>query len=259
MTSNPKPIPIAMAYIRAMGRGGSEPQLLRFEDGYNRVVKFPNNNQGVVTLANEIIVSRIGGFLGVSCPLGNIVKVPQELIDAEPSLRRDNGEKFAGGYSFASEYHEAIDDPGKASLSLASNLSDLAGIVVLDSLCANSDRGGNTGNLLLTTIEGESRVMAIDHGHCFGHQWDENIVSKAGDVQVICSDDFVAHIQPHDFDAFLSKLRQLEANVLEELTAGPKDLWDLTSSRLEAIKTYIGTRTSRAEQLIRERWPETRR
>lgn len=237
-----------------MGRGGSESQLLRFDDKLNRVVKFPNNPQGLIVLVNEIIVSRIAEFLGVCCPKGDVVVVPQELIESEPRLRRSDGQKFVGGYCFGSDFHEAMDDPGSASLARASNSPDLAGIVVLDTLCANGDRENNQGNLLLTTVAGNMKVMAIDHGHCFGHRWDEAIASIASGVRVICRNDFASHLQAQHFQPFLSKLRELDEEALKGLLDDLEGLWDLGYSRLAAIKRYISGRRTEVEQAIRVRW-----
>ena len=221
------------------------------------MVKFPNNRQGVIVLVNETIVSVLAEFLRVSSPEGGIVLVPQELIDAEAGLRRSDGAKFAGGLCFGSAYYEAIDDPGAATLALASNIEDLAGIVLLDTLCANTDRENNTGNLLLTTVDGENTVMAIDHGHCFGYQWDNTLPAKSGELRVVCRDDFVAHIEPGHFDPYIDRMRQLDQSTLDSILTDLDGLWELTESGLGAVKTFIFSRVAPVEQALRERWPES--
>lgn len=254
--SKERVIPVAVAYVRPMGDGGAEAHLLQFDDGRRYVVKFLNNREGLLTPANQLLVSRLAEFLEVSCPREGVVQVPRQLIEAEPRLRRSDGQRFESGYCFGSEYHLGIDDPGAATLALASNIEDLAGIVLLDTLCANEHRERDQGNLLLATESGQHRVMAIDHGHCFGHRWDAAIALTAQRVRVVCRPAFVALIQPQHFDPFLDRLRRLDQQALDRIYGDLGSLWGLTSDRLAALKRYLLARRSGVEQAIRERWPK---
>ena len=57
----------AVECIRRL-RGGSQPYLLRAEDGGNYVVKFRNNPQHVRVLANEMLAGRLATLIGLPIP-----------------------------------------------------------------------------------------------------------------------------------------------------------------------------------------------
>lgn len=137
----------AVQHIRKM-RGGSQSHLMRASDGNYHVVKFVNNPQCKRILANELVASRLGRFLGIPMPEAQIIEVSEWLIQNTPELRFE----YAGhltpcrpGEALAIRH---VADPMKYNIfdyvpeSLAPrifNIRDFPRVLVLDKWCSNSD------------------------------------------------------------------------------------------------------------------------
>src|SRR5436853_7525075 len=78
----------AVQQIRKM-RGGSQPHLMRADDGAFWIVKFHNNPQHFRVLANEFFASRIGSYLGLPIPEVAVIDVSEWLIEHTPEMRVD--------------------------------------------------------------------------------------------------------------------------------------------------------------------------
>lgn len=80
----------AMQHVRRM-RGGSQAHLLRASDGAFYVTKFQNNPQHIRVLANEMLATRLGQWLGLPLPRVEAIEVSDWLIANTPDLRVDVG------------------------------------------------------------------------------------------------------------------------------------------------------------------------
>lgn len=158
-------------------RGGSQPALLRGEDGRFYVVKFRNNPQHARILANEMIVGRLAQRIGLPAAAAAFIDVPQGLIHHTPELQFDfGGEKqpCEPGLQFGSQYP---GEPGETLvvdflpdrfLRHVQNLeSAFLGAFLLDKWTCNCDgrqvvffRNTNGG-------AGGYQALLIDHGFCF--------------------------------------------------------------------------------------------
>src|SRR5260370_16239245 len=76
---------LALEHIRRM-RGGAQSHLMRCDDGGYYVVKFQNNPQHVRVLANEMLGTKVAGFLGLRVPQTEVVEVRRELIELTADL-----------------------------------------------------------------------------------------------------------------------------------------------------------------------------
>ena len=76
----------AVQHIRRM-RGGSQAHLMRASDNSYYVCKFKNNPQHLRVLANEMLATRLGQWLGLPMPQVEVIEVCDWLITNTPDLR----------------------------------------------------------------------------------------------------------------------------------------------------------------------------
>jgi hypothetical protein len=248
-------VPVATTYVLPLSRGGSEPHVLTYDDGMDRVTKFKNNPQGAITLVNELVVARIAEYLQIPAPEGTVVYVGQELIDAEPQLRRRDGMKFDGGLCFGSEYLLAIDALGRASIDEAHNKEDIAGIVLLDTLCENTNRNVST-NLLIASKGEAITIMSIDHGHCFHHDWTARTLDPTSAPQIVCHSQLRGHVSGFEaFSGFLGRLHSLDRENLIQIVHQVPSEWGVSQARLEQLADYILGHASGIEEALKQAFP----
>jgi hypothetical protein len=170
------PILRAVEFIRRM-RGGSQPHLLRCEDGGNYVVKFRNNPQHVRILANEMLAARLAQLIGLPVAAPAFVEVSSDLIAGNPDLEFEIGlrrEPCDPGLHFGSRFPGdpnetlVVDFLPDRLLRRVRNLASVfLGALVFDKWTCNCDgrqmifyRGADQ--------EGTAYSVAlIDHGFCF--------------------------------------------------------------------------------------------
>lgn len=158
-------------------RGGSQPALLRGEDGCYYVVKFRNNPQHARILANEMIVGRMAQRIGLPVAPAAFIDVPQEFIRHTPELRFDIGierQTCEAGLQFGSQYP---GEPGETLvvdflpdrlLRQVQNLTaTFLGAFLLDKWTCNCDGRQAVFFRKPTGGAGNYQALLIDHGFCF--------------------------------------------------------------------------------------------
>jgi hypothetical protein len=165
---------LAVQHLRRM-RGGSQSHLLRALDGGYYVTKFRNNPQHVRVLANEMLATRLGQYLGLPMPPVEVIDVSGWLIEHTPELRievRGLSELCSTGTQLASRYvcdatdSSVLDYLPEAMLDRVVNIEDFARVLVLDKWTCNSD--ARQGLFVCDTIRCKQyRVFFIDQGYCF--------------------------------------------------------------------------------------------
>jgi len=135
----------AIQHIRRM-RGGSQAHLLRASDGAFYVTKFQNNPQHLRVLANEMLASRLGQWLGLPVPRVEVIEVSDWLITHTQDLKVEVGSGAVPRSSdkqLASLYPpleaQIFDYLPESMLLGVANLTDFARSLVLDKWTANSD------------------------------------------------------------------------------------------------------------------------
>ncbi len=96
----------AAQHIRKM-RGGAQAHLMRASDNTFWVVKYQNNPQGLRILANEMLATRLGQWLGLPMPQVEVIEVSDWLIEHTPELRikiADSELLCSSGKQLASRY-----------------------------------------------------------------------------------------------------------------------------------------------------------
>ncbi len=171
---------IATEHVRRM-RGGSQPHLVRCDDGSFYVVKFKNNPQGVRVLANDMLASRLAARMGICVPDVAVVEVSAALIKNTYDLAMEfpvgrvpcePGKQFASKYPEHPSKTRADDFIRPEQIPNISNLDDFLGIFVFDIWTCNADRRQwvlfeEPGPYLDHTFRKIFRVMMIDQGLCF--------------------------------------------------------------------------------------------
>lgn len=178
--------------------GQSRPLLVQASDGNkyfikNNMVNLPQGwkNENSVFF-NEVISHKIANFLGINTPDIAILEIESDIMAANSDLLFSR--HFRSGIYFGSQL---IPNPesnlldnfshlmqlGKPYVSRSwnnyfSNISNsdiIPSIIAMDLLLANFDRFNNVGNLLISNLNGNRILYAIDHGHCFyGPFYDSN-------------------------------------------------------------------------------------
>jgi hypothetical protein len=169
----------AVQHVRRM-RGGSQPHLLRASDGGFYVTKFSNNPQHIRVLANEMLASRLGGWLGLPMPEVAVIEVSDWLIENTPELCFDSAglkAKCNSGRQLGSRYpcdpleHVLFDYLPESMLTRVRNIADFARVLVLDKWTANCD--GRQGVFSKKAKQRLYTATFIDQGYCFNAgEWD---------------------------------------------------------------------------------------
>ncbi len=162
----------AVQHLRPL-RGGAQAHLLRASDGNWYVTKFQNNPQHVTVLANEMLATRLGRFLGLPMPRVEVIEVSDWLIEHTPDLRIrltghdvpcQSGKQM--GSLYAGDPEAALDYLPQELLTQASNVADFARVLVLDKWACNADRR----QAVYSRRSARSRryeATFIDQGYCF--------------------------------------------------------------------------------------------
>ena len=164
---------LAIEHIRRM-RGGAQSHLMRCDDGGYYIVKFQNNPQHTRVLANELLGTKIAGYLGLRVPQIEVVEVRRELIELTAELVIQLGigrTPCRAGKQFGSRYP---GDPAQTNvfdflpdeqLSQVENLADFAGMLVFDKWTCNTN--GRQAVFFLEPGRSRYQAMIIDQGFCF--------------------------------------------------------------------------------------------
>ena len=155
-------------------RGGSQSHLLRASDGGFYVTKFSNNPQHIRVLANEMLASRLGRWLGLPMPEVAVIEVSAWLVQHTPELCFDisglraqcnSGRQLGSRYPCDPAEDVFFDYLPESMFSLVRNLADFARVLVLDKWTGNSD-----GRQVVFSKKAKQRLYTatfIDQGYCF--------------------------------------------------------------------------------------------
>ncbi len=165
---------LAVQHVRRM-RGGSQAHLLRASNGAHYVTKFQNNPQHVRVLANEMLATNLGQWLGLPMPRVEVIDVSNWLIEHTDDLRVEvgraaipcsSGKQLASLYAGDKIEATLFDYLPDATLKNVVNLDDFARVLVLDKWTCNSD--GRQAIFKRQTAPGQRYTATfIDQGFCF--------------------------------------------------------------------------------------------
>jgi hypothetical protein len=164
----------AVQFVRKM-RGGSQPSLIRCNDGKLYVVKFLNNPQGPNVLANEVLGNELLNALNLPSPGWKAVFISSSFLKNNTGMFFETlsgcsaiqsglhfGSEFLGGEKTGHVYEWLPN----AFFSRVANSKDFAGIRIFDLWTNHCDHRQS----LYSTRDGNASFQAvfIDNGHLFG-------------------------------------------------------------------------------------------
>ncbi|MGG3803188.1 HipA family kinase [Metabacillus fastidiosus] len=188
--------------LKYLGQGVSRPAVIIGDDYRQYVLKTQKvvDENGLqfynCMFLNELLAYQIACHLDVPIPEAAIAYLDKKIIEKDPEITFVH--RFYEGNLFASslltnseenlvENYEEMRRMGKRYLSRTwnaffsniINAEDIAKILAFDLLIANFDRYGNTGNLLVATVDEGRKVFTIDHGHAFfGPSWETGKINS---------------------------------------------------------------------------------
>jgi hypothetical protein len=164
----------AVQFIQKM-RGGSQPALIRCNDGKLYVAKFFNNPQGPNVLANEVLGNEILNALNLPTPRWKTVFISRHFIEKNTEISFETHAGYSAiesGFHFGSEFlgdekaQNVYDWLPNAFSSRVVNARDFLGIRFFDIWTNHCDHRQS----LYTTVDENAsfRAVFIDNGHLFG-------------------------------------------------------------------------------------------
>ena len=252
-------MPTVERYLKAVGRGNSQPQQFVLSGGLGLcAVKFQQNPQGPRMLANEWIGYGLAGLLGIRhAPYGLVQVSTESLPDTGRLLiTDDDGDEVSllPGIHFYSKWLEPASDLTFEDLKLAGLVSDLgmlAGVAVLDMLVAHWDRKLGNPNLLMVREQGRASLYLMDMGMSFG-----SAIWGLGDLLSPALPDTafaLPYSRPPDqlfsqvrslqqFEPYLEAVGGLTRMQIQELVDGLPEEWGVTIPLREALVDFLSIR-----------------
>jgi hypothetical protein len=236
---------------RAPG-GGSEAQVFRLADGQFAIVKFPENNQGELVLANEFLCCRLAEYFNLPINRAVIVSVDERLL----RLPRQNGQvptTFSAGLRCGMIRFEKAEGAELAQiLDTCSNSAELHHVIAFEQLVNRQD-----GRQLLTYIpenESKKRFAAYDYGFAFGGNatWTATGLTGVADAMLPANDPFTgtAYTDGSHLAAFIEKLRTMTRQHIEHcLNQLNPPRWGATVDDISALAKFL---EDRALSLVRQ-------
>ncbi len=167
-------IPIsAVQHVKRM-RGGSQSHLLRASDGGFYVTKFSNNPQHLRILANEMLASRLGQWLGLPMPNVAVIEVSDWLIEhtaelcveaAGLSVKCSSGRHLGSRYPCDPLEDFVFDYLPERMFGRVKNATDFPRALVLDKWTGNCD--GRQAVFSKKARKRQYDATFIDQGYCF--------------------------------------------------------------------------------------------
>lgn len=217
----------ALLHIQKL-RGGSQPILVRADDGFFYVVKFLNNLQGPNLLFNEALGTELFRRAGLLVPAWRPVYISEDFLDRYPAcwMETENGRRRPkASWCFGSRYlslrnTSLFEILPERSFSRIGNRRDFWTAWVLDTLCGHAD---NRQALFLERNSRSLEAYFIDHGHLFGG------AAGGGFPNYVASRYLDPRIYPHanveDADKIQRAIQSLDLTALSNVASSLPEGW----------------------------------
>lgn len=229
-------------------------------------IKTLGNRQGPHALASEFVASSLAKWFGLIVPDFAIMDLPSEACFALPRNCRSEP-----GPAFVSRFVPGETWSGSSiELQSLQNPSDITRLVVFDTWVRNCDRHPpdlttrkpNYANVYLARTErpGASRLVAIDHTHCFdgGRDFSERLshIDKVRDEAVFgLFPAFAPLIDSGELHWCSSMLRSLTRDQIEAIAGRIPPQWEVTAATSSALVDQILGRAAFVADMIVSGWP----
>lgn len=243
----------AVQHVRRM-RGGAQAHLMRASDNTFWVVKFKNNPQSLKVLANEMLATRLGQWLGLPMPQVEIIEVSEWLIENTPELNITTASsemRCSSGKQLASRYPDeptVFDYLPESLLMKVANLKDFSRIMVLDKWAANAD--GRQAVFRKKPRERRYTAMFIDQGYCLNAgEWTFPDTALRGVYGRNC---VYQHVTGWDaFEPALTKAEDADSiDIWRCADPIPPEWYDYDINALEQVVETLYKRRTKIRELI---------
>jgi hypothetical protein len=228
-------------------------------------IKAMGNRQGPHAMAAELVATQLARWFGLHTADFALLNLPPEACFELP-----RGAKAAPGPAFVSRHVDGFTWGGSVEqIRNLENPGDITRLVVFDTWVRNCDRHPpdlsirrpNYANVYLSNTEdpSRSRLLAIDHTHCFNCGADLTAkVSAIGNVK----DErtyglfpaFESFIQPFHLAWCGSMLRSLDADETRTMVELIPDAWEVSERARGALSELICQRAAFLADLIESGW-----
>jgi hypothetical protein len=226
-------------------------------DGHLYVVKFQNNPQHLRVLANEYFATRLAEAVGLSVPATEVVDVSEWLVENTPDLHIDLGrqqERCQAGLQFGSRYvgglmpGQVVDYLPEEQLGAVRNLSEFAGMLVVDKWTCNSN--GRQAVFHRKPRERRYAATFVDQGYCFhAGEWSFPDAPLRG---VYARNRVYADVTGWEsFEPWLERVEKMKPEVVWQLAEGVPPIWyggDLRD--MERLATTLLARRGQVREWI---------
>lgn len=250
---------VATEYLGEVGAGITAPQFFRADDGNTYVVKFQGNRLNSRVAVSELFAAKIGQIMGLCFPPSDIIKVDKQLVNENPSLLEVG---LNAGRHFASRFLDHAEDVGRKGLYKATNVSELAGVVLFDHIFYNADRARNKKNLLLRLEEEGYKVYAIDNSHLFrSSRWTidsfNNLGSNIRIFYVMYYKNLLKDLlYARDFFTYLEKLKMISDEQIDCIVRDIPNEWLPSEQERLALAEYAKIRRDMADEIWNRLWKQ---
>jgi hypothetical protein len=246
----------AVQHIRRM-RGGSQSHLVRGSDGNYYVTKLQGNPQHTRILANEMLASRMGLWLGLPMAPVEVIEVGEWLIEHTPEFVFESSAssvKCKAGRHLGSRYagdpltHHVFDYLPEDQFHQVRNVADFARALVADKWMGNAD--GRQAVFSKGPRERKYRATFIDQGYCFNAgEWTFPTLPLIG---VYYRNHVYREVKNWDaFEPALTKAEQCDIiDIWRCAESVPPEWYDWDHAGLERLVESLYTRRLMIRELI---------
>lgn len=225
--------------LRPVGIGVTKPWLVQATDGQTYIVKTADR-MGPQVLIHEYVAGKLGQILKLPMP-------PVEVI---------SGKNTAGPY-VAIRYLPHGHYVKPEHLRQASNLPQMAGLILFDHFFHNRDRIFNHRNLLACR-DGHSYVLyGIDHSHLFVKgRWNEEKLRRLAKSYHLIKEGIYGlllrkYLRPQHFQCYAEAFANISTDQFDQILAEVPDEWDLNQAKQDILRSYWLERQKKIHQICK--------
>jgi len=230
-------------------------------------IKALGNRQGPHALASEFVASSLAKWFGLTVPDFAMLE-----LSADACFDLPRGVRAQPGPAFVSRHAQGRTWQGsEAELRNLENPTDITRLMVFDTWVRNCDRHPpdltarkpNYANVYLADTDrpGRSRLLAIDHTHCFdgGRDLSERLadIAKVKDEATFgLFPAFEPFIDTGELHWCLSLLRSVTREQVAAIVANIPAAWQVDARSAEALVAQIHGRAVFIADRISSGWPQ---
>lgn len=229
-------------------------------------LKALGNHEGPHALASELVASSLARWFGLTVPDFALIDLPADACFDLP-----RGARTQPGPAFVSRHMQGRTWQGsETELRDLENPTDITRLMVFDTWVRNGDRHPpdpatrkpNYANVYLADTDrpGRSRLLAIDHTHCFNAGRDLN--ERLGDIGNVKDEAtyglfpvFLRFIDTGELHWCMSLLRSVTREQVEAVIARLPREWLVDARGASALAAQIHARAAFVADRINSGWP----